>query len=161
VRVVIVVRSSISMRQDPLDLLVRLKHLQSTRGSFINQRASLPPRHQRAEELSSTRQVFAYLSIPLPIDMERLEILSRRLRIRKNAVLDRPYALDEVVDPLEALVTGGLKEGVGLFGVVQMGVVFPFDVEALRAGERKDKGSQVRIGSKGRRACKMQTRVGG
>jgi hypothetical protein len=66
--------------------------------------------------------------------MERFEIFPRRLRVREDVVLDRPDALDEVVDPLEALVAAGLEEGVSLFGVVEVGVVLPFDDEALEEG---------------------------
>lgn len=68
----------------------------------------------------------------LLLDLIRLQFLAGQT-LRKDALLKAPDLLDVVVDALHALVA--LEELVGLVGVVQMGEVLPFDVEAL---EEKD-----------------------
>ena len=76
------------------------------------------------------------LGDPLALDRKRLEVLSRGDSVVEDVVLALPDEFDVVVDPLEALEPALLQEGVRLLGVVQVRVVLPLDVEALKEQNR-------------------------
>lgn len=86
---------SVSLNEHALHNLVRLQHLLRGRGCMQN------VSHDRSQKSSDGS---THLDDPFLLNVERLEILPRRRRARKNPVLDSPDTLDVVVDSLEALV---------------------------------------------------------
>lgn len=95
----------------------------------FNADAAISPFSGRYHPLNNFTCFEPFVS-PLLIDLEGLKLLTRNVGALHHSLLGRPEGFDIVVHALHAFVA--LQEFVCLVSVVQMGEIFPFDVETLK-----------------------------